>query len=254
MLALVPLANANSDCTDTSDDEHELLSPAQSSSPVPSIASSLENINITDSDGDENVRLTPIFQELCPDTDKEPNLSQIPTINELPSLAATPTSESIPLHSPASLHINSFALATPATPATSANLSEFISPLTPRICKRKTNSSPQETRYVVPPKRAHKIPKFVLVYRWQKAMFRHQASIEVDEDWTDDPEVKSPLHYFSEFFSPDIIKDIVEQTNLYSVALTGKSINVTEEVIRDFLAIEILMWIVEGILPSHFDY
>lgn len=61
-----------------------------------------------------------------------------------------------------------------------------------------------------------------------KRLFRHQASIEVDEDWTDDPEVKSPLHYFSEFFSPDIIKDIVEQTNLYSVALTGKSINVTE--------------------------
>lgn len=83
-------------------------------------------------------------------------------------------------------------------------------------------------------------------------MFRHQASIEVDEDWTDDPEVKSPLHYFSEFLSPDIIKDIVEQTNLYSVALTGKSINVTEEVIRDFLAIEILMWIIK--MPSYFDY
>lgn len=252
MLALVPVSNAPSDCTDSSDNERELLSPAQSSSPAPSIASSLENLNISESDTDENVYLTPIIQDVCPEFDHELNLNQIPILSELPSLTATPASECMPLQSPASLPVNSSAPATPATPATSLNLSEFISPITPRVLKRKTKSRPQETRYVVPPKRTRKIPKFTLVYKWQKARFRHLAIIEEDEDWTDIPKVKSPLDYFSKFFSPDIRTDIVEQTNLYSVRSTGKSINVTEEEIRDFLAIEIIMGVVK--MPSYLDY
>lgn len=88
--------------------------------------------------------------------------------------------------------------------------------------------------------------------KWQKARFRHLAIIEEDEDWTGIPKVKSPLDYFSKFFSPDIRIDIVEQTNLYSVRNTGKSINVTEKEIRDFLAIEIIMGVVK--MPSYLDY
>lgn len=46
--------------------------------------------------------------------------------------------------------------------------------------------------------------------------------------------------------------DITVQSNLYSVQKTGKSIQVTEDEMRDFIAIHILMGIVS--MPSYLHY
>lgn len=71
ILALIPNKNAPSDDSEHSDDENELpehASLSEFSSPAPSIASSLERLNLLESDDEvttrENVCLTPIFQAL----------------------------------------------------------------------------------------------------------------------------------------------------------------------------------------------
>lgn len=249
MLALVPVSNAHSDCSNTSDDDlpEELCS--LSSSPAPSIESCMENINISDSDPD-NLRLTPIMQDVFPESRQELDIDQIPTLSELPSLPSV-SETSVPV-TPACTSkppTPACASAPPATPATSVNLDAFISPITPKFLKRKTKSRPS---YVAPPKRTRKLAKFTLVYHWQKAKFRHQGTFEEDSEYEDIVEVNSPLTYFLRFFSQDIIEDIVEQTNIYSVNRTGRSMNVTEAEIRDFLAIHIIMGLVR--MTSYLDY
>lgn len=128
----------------------------------------------------------------------------------------------------------------PSTPAT---------PLTTR--SRKTRS---RQPILPPPKRNKKARKFQLVYKWKKASFRHRATLEEEEgDFVDLPEADaSPLTYFLSFFSQDIIDNIVEQSNFYSIQETGKSILLTKEEFRDFLAIHIIMGIVD--MPSYLDY
>lgn len=60
-----------------------------------------------------------------------------------------------------------------------------------------------------------------------------------------------PLEYFYKF-SPDILADIVEQTNTYAICKTGRTIGLTENELRDFLAILIIMGVVT--MPSYTDY
>ncbi|KAF9405652.1 hypothetical protein HW555_013700 [Spodoptera exigua] len=136
-------------------------SPIISSDP-PSLDSSYENVNILNSDEDdnvtanvinnENVRSTPTFEEVFPSPSTN-NYEAIPTLNSIQSL---PTPSVPSLHSPA-----------PATPIT---------------------------------RRKH----------------------------------------------------ITQNTNLYSVQKTGKSIQVTEDDIKSFLAIEVVMGIVK--MPAYTDY
>lgn len=45
---------------------------------------------------------------------------------------------------------------------------------------------------------------------------------------------------------------IVSESNLYSTQITGKSINLSKEDIKDFIAINILMGIVD--MPAYTDY
>ncbi|GFY47161.1 chimeric ERCC6-PGBD3 protein [Trichonephila inaurata madagascariensis] len=87
--------------------------------------------------------------------------------------------------------------------------------------------------------------------------FRHRVVIEENltdqENYIELPEEDaSPMTFFQMFFSKDIVRDIVEQTNFYSVRETGKSIKLTENEFNDFLAIHIIMGIVE--MPSYLDY
>ena len=43
--------------------------------------------------------------------------------------------------------------------------------------------------------------------------------------------------YFKQSFDDDLIKDIADRTNLYSVQCTGKSINVDEDEIQEYFGI-----------------
>ncbi|KAJ8731022.1 hypothetical protein PYW08_002435 [Mythimna loreyi] len=62
------------------------------------------------------------------------------------------------------------------------------------------------------------------------------------------------LGYFTRYiyFSLDILQDIVHNTNLYAVQVTGRSINISEDDMKDFIANLLLMGVVN--LPSYTDY
>nr|CAI5820030.1 unnamed protein product [Callosobruchus analis] len=70
--------------------------------------------------------------------------------------------------------------------------------------------------------------------------------------FTTPDKMKTPYEYFQTFFSDDLLQMAVDNTNLYSVQQTGKSICFTVDEMRDFLAIQILMGIVE--MPAYTDY
>ena len=51
--------------------------------------------------------------------------------------------------------------------------------------------------------------------------------------------------YFKQFFDDDLIKHIADQTNLYSVQCTGKSINVDENEIQQYFGILLLISVIK---------
>ena len=61
-----------------------------------------------------------------------------------------------------------------------------------------------------------------------------------------------PYDYFSKFWSADITKLLVDQTNLYSTQLSGKSINTSCDEIEQFLGIQMLMGFVK--MPNYHAY
>ncbi|KAH9642114.1 hypothetical protein HF086_007424 [Spodoptera exigua] len=68
-----------------------------------------------------------------------------------------------------------------------------------------------------------KAKRFSIDYNWKRSMiFAHTATIEENDNYINipEPEHASHLAYFHKFFSPDILDDIVEQTNLYSTQNT----------------------------------
>lgn len=231
ILALVPRSHALSESSDISDTEieHELHERISSSSPSPSLDSSFERMHLLSSSSNdddvetvqqelnnifEDVPLTPLMEVVCP-VNREPNYFDIPSISSIPSL-----------------------------PSATA---------TPTARPPKTRS---RTKIAPVAKRPKKMKKFTLDYKWTRAVFRHRATIQESEleseEYIDLPDTNSSLNHFYKFFSPDIITYIVEQTNIYSVQQTGKSMQLTDEAFRDFLAIHIIMGIVN--MPSYVDY
>lgn len=247
-MALVPREHAQSDASDQSESECELHETAShySSSPAPSITNSLKNINIW-SDEDE------ALPNPSPDS---------PTVNETRLDNIIPAEnydaaifDSVPL-TPILQEIQEY----DNVPSISAILSLSSSPATPLAPQRKTIKTTlpvkRKTRSkqpIVPAKRKRKV-RLELVYRWKKGLFRHAATIEKEDgEFVDLPDAdSSPLTYFHLYFSKDLIEDIVDQTNFYSVQETGKSILLTEDKFGDFLAIHIIMGIVE--MPAYLDY
>jgi hypothetical protein len=69
--------------------------------------------------------------------------------------------------------------------------------------------------------------------------------------WSANDEIR-PLEYFTQFFSLDILSDIVDQNNLYSTQVRGQSLATTTREITDFFSILLLMGIMQ--LPSYEDY
>lgn len=242
IFALLPPPYANSDDSGAStEDELEVPTNAPATnniifdssdcSSLISIDSELERLNILQSSSDEDdqhideVSLTPILHAVCP-LNGENNYDAIPSISSLPSL-----------------------------PSITAEISE--TPNTPiRTTRRKRRQQQPKT---VVAKKIKKIKKFTLKYTWKKTAFLHRAEINI-EDKTDSFEILSehdndknrPLSLFNLFFSTDMISEIVEQTNMYSVHEKGRSVNLKVEEFHDFLAIHIMMGIVR--MPAYTDY
>ncbi|XP_063620656.1 piggyBac transposable element-derived protein 3-like [Cydia splendana] len=229
ILALIPKEHAESEASEVSTDENEVLdnSDADSyvSSSAPSLSSSLERLNISNSSEndheliynnvvnsyevhtlqDVNVPLTPIMREVI---DQE-NYTDIPSISSIPSLP------------------------------------------TPVPTTRKTRSRQPK----IASKKRKVVKKFSLEYTWRRALFQHKAEMEIinDNDEYEDLDPKSSaMKYFLKFFSDDIFIDIVTETNKFSVQKSGRSIDLTVDEFRDFLAIKIMMGIV--VMPSYLDY
>lgn len=87
--------------------------------------------------------------------------------------------------------------------------------------------------------------------KWTTQKFQGNAEIK-EKIFMKPPDTKSPLEYFYKFLSNDIIDLMVEETNLYCVQLKGTSLNVTTDVLKDFIAINILMGVVT--MPAYTEY
>lgn len=93
--------------------------------------------------------------------------------------------------------------------------------------------------------------KYNMEYTWSNGEFEFPVDIPNNEFLTPN-QLKTPLEYFKMFFSDDLIQLTTDNTNLYSVQETGKSINISDDEVSDFIAIHILMGIVD--MPSYLDY
>ncbi|KAF9409550.1 hypothetical protein HW555_011115 [Spodoptera exigua] len=221
IIALVPNEHAPSDASENSESETEMHDDprAYASSPLsssaPSITSSLANLTISTSEDEEpNIDNNDVIPDSIVREIGESNYENVPSLSAIPSLPSTPM---VPI--------------------------AFSSPLS----SRNTRSRKQPS--TVPAKKAKKGKKFQLSYKWKVAQFRHRATVEEDEngEYINLPEdVDSPLSYFYLFFLK------MSLTNLYSVQQTAKSIQLSEEEFKDFLAIHIIMGIV--VMPSYLDY
>ncbi|KAH9628531.1 hypothetical protein HF086_001138, partial [Spodoptera exigua] len=252
ILALVPAHNAPSDDSEPSDIEDEIRVHAplsMSSSSAPSIESSLERLNLLNDEQEptnDNVRLTPIFQTVYSSPSLEPNCNKVPILSDIPSFPATPASPVTPAtptnSATASVLARSASLGL-ETPRMPANASSTL------LFSRRTRSQRPAISVAQRPRR---IQKFTLSYRWKKAVFRHLATMEEESDPIGDATIQTPLEYFYKFFSPDILTHILEQSNAYAVSKTGRTLGLTEDELRDFIAIHIIMGVVS--MPSYTDY
>lgn len=67
-----------------------------------------------------------------------------------------------------------------------------------------------------------------------------------------DVDKMTPLSYFKTFWDDSITKNLVEQTNLYSVQMHGKNITTTSQQIEQFIGMQMLMGIVR--MPNYVSY
>ena len=83
-------------------------------------------------------------------------------------------------------------------------------------------------------------------YRWRKQSPHNVDSSFKGEEFKKTPHLEwSPRQYFNEFFNAALFKVIADQTNLYSVQITGKSINTNCDEIEQFVGILITMGVLK---------
>lgn len=145
-------------------------------------------------------------------------------------------------------------IANPKRPRSTKNSTQHVeqaspSPSASSLSMPKTNKTRSKTT-VLSTKKSAPIKRKPVVYTWANNKFTYTR--EINEKDFPEEDVKTPLQYFQSFVDDDVIEMIPEETNLYSTQSTGKSINVTKQDIKDFIAINLLMGIVN--LPAYTDY
>ncbi|KAF9415610.1 hypothetical protein HW555_006818 [Spodoptera exigua] len=250
ILALIPARNSQSDDSDTTDCEEINEIPSEDethcSSSTPSLDSSLERMNLFDSDGsDHDAPMSPALQNaptvsitkelpssvMMQDIPFSPVLQavfpseNVTDYNSIPSLSSIPLLPSPAVQSPLSLQ---------PTPNTSQHLQKQI---TTRSVRRERNNRPRLV--------AKRIKRTPIDFKWKKTRFIHGATVEAMPFSHPPAELPSPRQYFALFFSDEIISDIVTQTNMYSVQKLGRSINVNAKELNNSLLF---------IMPCYLDY
>lgn len=279
ILSLVPRRNISSDndSSSSSEDETPTLSRRiddDDTSSAPSVSSSLENLSIfSESEVDDIIR-----EHICTE-----NLEPMPLDSPIPT--PTISNTTIPdflLHKTKLSNSLQTSVASPAS-LTGSKTPKLVEPIpldiskptcsnsnidsataTPNILreKRKLSNSPSTsvaspasfTRSkrpkVVAKRKGIRKSKILLNFKWERKPFEYCATV-TDKNLLKS-NLKTPYEYFSLFFSDEIFDMIVSETNLYSTQVTGKSISVSNKDIKDFVAINILMGIVN--MPAYTDY
>ncbi|CAH0714336.1 unnamed protein product, partial [Brenthis ino] len=282
LVALVPKPGAKSDLDDSeSSAEDELQycprpTHSDSSSPPPSLPSSIENLNLLSDDDNEinqvvaSTSLVLHSQSSLSTNPCSPSiLSSNPSaIRQLQCAEASPLSPVPPL-------LDQVCLPSPLATSTQkhsplATSSQVPSPLAtssqlplPRAsnltCHNQVPSplfapSPSATTRSKRPRvvtiKRKVIPAKRLQPNWRCCKFT--GSAEVKDISFEPREEKCAIEYFKLFFSDDIISLIVQQTNIYSTQTNGSSINITEDDIKDFLAILLFTGVVK--MHAYTDY
>ncbi|CAK1593995.1 unnamed protein product [Parnassius mnemosyne] len=256
LVALVPKPGAKSDLdeTESSEDEFQYYTRpthSDSSSPPPSLPSSIENLNLL---SDDDIEVNQVFASTSLVLYQQSSVSS-PSINPCspsilsPNPPETDTSPWCPVPSPLSPSIQATPSQVPSPIVSNFKRRNQLPPLSPlfapspsTVTRSKKPRFVTVRRRVIPPKR--------LEPNWGR--FKFTGCAEVDDIAFEQREEKSPIEYFRLFFSDDIISLIVQQTNLYSTQLNGNSKNITEEDIKDFLAILVYMSVNK--LPAYTDY
>lgn len=115
-----------------------------------------------------------------------------------------------------------------------------VPPFSPLVQKNPNSSIKRKGKKDEPP------------FKWTTDDFEYEVTTAQTNDFTRPQNIKTPLQYFKTFFSPDIVELIVDQTNLYSTQTFHKCVDTSIDEMHDFLAIEILMGIVD--MPAYTDY
>ncbi|CAH0730745.1 unnamed protein product, partial [Brenthis ino] len=256
ILALVPEENATSEVSGESsfENEAEVFSHYErhesESSEAPSISSSLAGLNILDSSDDaQNLNVSgSILADFNPEenNDKE---QQHPCYDILPSISSLPT-------------------LSPMSNLPSVTTSFILNQVSdsPQQSPQNLASTPQSTRSTRAQRRRHntanltgsrqprRVPKkkIELKFKWSYDRFQHRAELDPDTFESPLPDRKNAFNYFTDFFSEDLFDEICLSTNMYSLQTTGRSINLTVDELRSFLAIKVIMGIVS--MPSYLDY
>lgn len=212
------------------------------SSPGPSLPSSLENLHIL-SDYENNFNV-PQITASCP-----------PVSNK-------PATENLSLYSSSQDSLHSLI---PPSPTAVVNVVQNKRPKFKRIVPETPESSPaivaaspspsniKKTRSKQPKlavRRPAPIQRKQLNFHWINKKFDYNAEIHDKQLSTDN--IKTPLEYFHYFFDDDILDMITQQSNLYSTQTIGRSLNFSKQDIKDFIAINLIMGIVN--MPAYTDY
>ncbi|XP_026741771.1 uncharacterized protein LOC113503857 isoform X2 [Trichoplusia ni] len=232
ILALVPEDNAASEVSEASNSENEYEAETYNrhrtseSSEAPTLDSSLERLNILDSSDDDRNMNSPSVSA---------NIEALPSISSLPVLSPMSNIPSVTT----SFIIDQMVNLPPQSPQ---NISS------PRLTRRtRTERQIQSTN--VRPRHVIKKKKIDLKFRWSNGRFQHYAELEPDEFQSPIPDNKCAYDYFSDFFSEDLFAEICQYSNMYAMQLTGQSINLTVEELRNFISIKVIMGIVS--MPSY---
>ncbi|XP_046974849.1 piggyBac transposable element-derived protein 3-like [Vanessa cardui] len=246
ILALVPKCGAKSDVesSESSEDEFQTCRPHQDvsedSSSVRSIASSVENLKISDSDDCEYREIYAVAS-----VHEEPRFRHSTT-------NSTPYSPSILQHDPDII---------PPSPSVYIPPSPSIDSICSPVSSAPAATTAITANATVHLRRYKKTPVIVkrtvlkptkMSPKWTRSKFQGSAHLEDNMLFDSVGIEKSPLDYFKLFLTDDILELIVYHSNLYSVQKKGTSINITKDDIKDFIAMNILMGVVD--IPAYTDY
>ncbi|XP_028417996.1 piggyBac transposable element-derived protein 2-like [Dendronephthya gigantea] len=83
-------------------------------------------------------------------------------------------------------------------------------------------------------------------YRWQRKLPADVDTMFTGAPFPDPPENElTPIEYFKQFFGNELLDHIVDQSNLYSVQKSGKSVQMTKHELEQYFGILLMMGVIK---------